>query len=86
MNFVNDSAPLHFATAMNASVTAIFCSTIPGYGFGPLSDNSFTVQTKVPLACKPCTLHGRKACPLVHYKCAFSIEKAQLLISLPGYE
>ena len=39
MNYVNDSAPLHFASAMNAPVTAVYCSTIPGFGFGPLSDS-----------------------------------------------
>ena len=82
MNYVNDSAPLHFASAMNAPVTAIFCSTIPGFGFNPLSDKSFTVETKVQLSCKPCTLHGRKACPLGHFKCAFTIEKQQLLNSI----
>ncbi|HMD00888.1 MAG TPA: glycosyltransferase family 9 protein, partial [Ferruginibacter sp.] len=35
MNYVNDSAPLHFASAMNAPVTAIFCSTVPAFGFTP---------------------------------------------------
>lgn len=82
MNYVNDSAPLHFASAVDAPVTAIFCSTIPAYGFGPLSTNSFIVETKVPLSCRPCTLHGRKACPLGHYKCAFTIETQQLLNSI----
>ena len=83
MNYVNDSAPLHFASAMNAPVTAIFCSTIPEYGFGPLSENSFIVQTKTPLSCKPCTLHGRKKCPLGHYKCAATIHTNQLSNVLP---
>ena len=82
MNYVNDSAPLHFASAMEAPVTAIFCSTIPAYGFGPLSSNSLIVETKEVLSCRPCTLHGRKACPLVHYKCAFTIETTQLLNSI----
>ena len=84
MNYVNDSAPLHFASAMNAPVTAIFCSTIPGYGFGPLSDHSFIVETRLPLSCKPCTLHGRKACPLGHFKCALTIDEEQLLNPLPA--
>lgn len=82
MNYTNDSAPLHFASAMNAPVTAIFCSTIPGFGFYPLSEKSFIVQTKIHLACKPCTLHGRKACPLGHFKCAYTIETSQLLETL----
>ena len=74
MNYVNDSAPLHIASAMNASVTAIFCSTIPAFGFGPLSDNSKIVETKEKLDCRPCGLHGYNACPKGHFKCAMTIK------------
>ncbi len=70
MNFVNDSAPLHFASAMNAPVAAMFCSTIPAFGFGPLSDISFVFQTTEKLDCRPCGLHGKAACPKGHFKCA----------------
>jgi len=76
MNYVNDSAPLHLASAVNAPVTAIFCSTIPEFGFGPLSDNSRVVQTKEKLECRPCGLHGKKACPKKHFKCAYTIDVA----------
>lgn len=79
MNFVNDSAPMHFASAVNAPVTAVYCSTIPSFGFGPLSDNSHIVETTVHLECRPCGLHGRKACPLRHFKCAYTITDEQLL-------
>jgi heptosyltransferase-2 len=79
MNYTNDSAPLHFASAVNAPVTAIFCSTVPGFGFYPLSDNSHTVQTRETLTCKPCSLHGYQACPLTHFNCAHTIETSQLL-------
>jgi heptosyltransferase II len=79
MNYVNDSAPMHFASSVNAPVTAVYCSTVPSFGFGPLSDKSFIVQTTLDLACKPCGLHGHKACPLGHFKCAHTIENAQLL-------
>jgi heptosyltransferase-2 len=79
MNFVNDSAPLHLASAVNASVTAIFCSTVPEFGFGPMSENSFIVQTPFDLDCRPCGLHGFDACPKKHFKCAFSIDKTVLL-------
>ena len=78
MNFVNDSAPLHLASAMNAPVTAVFCSTIPGYGFGPLSDNSIIVETKMDMDCRPCGLHGLKDCPKEHFNCANSIEINEL--------
>lgn len=79
MNYVNDSAPLHFASAVNAPVTAVFCSTIPAFGYTPLSDKSFIAETKEKLTCRPCGLHGRKACPLGHFKCAYEIETSQLL-------
>lgn len=79
MNYVNDSAPMHFASAVNAPVTAIYCSTLPSFGFGPLSDKHFIVEVLEPLPCRPCGLHGRKACPLGHFKCAFEIREEQLL-------
>lgn len=79
MNYVNDSAPMHMASAMNAKTTAIYCSTIPAFGFGPLSDNSKIVETKLTLDCRPCGLHGHKACPEGHFKCGFSIETEELL-------
>ncbi len=68
MNYVNDSAPLHLASSVNAAVTAFFCSTSPAFGFGPLSDNSKIIEVK-NLDCKPCGLHGYKACPKGHFKC-----------------
>lgn len=79
MNFVNDSAPMHIASSMNAPVTAIFCSTVPSFGFGPLSDKSFIVESKEPLDCRPCGLHGYKACPKNHFKCASTITTQDLL-------
>jgi len=79
MNYVNDSAPLHIASAMNAPTTAIFCSTVPEFGFGPLADNFKIVQTKLELDCRPCGLHGFEKCPEGHFKCATSIEIKQLI-------
>ena len=78
MNFTNDSAPMHLASAVNAPVTAIYCSTIPGFGFGPLSSDSAIVETGVPLACRPCGLHGYTECPEKHFRCAFEIETQKL--------
>jgi lipopolysaccharide heptosyltransferase II len=82
MNYVNDSAPLHFASATDAPVTAIFCSTVPAFGFYPLSSKSFIVETKEQLPCRPCSLHGQKSCPLQHFKCAYTIKTEQLLETL----
>ena len=78
MNYVNDSAPMHLASAINAPVTAVFCSTVPAFGFGPLSDRSFIVQTPEQLSCRPCGLHGYKSCPEGHFKCATSITTVSL--------
>lgn len=82
MNYVNDSAPMHIASAMNAPTTAIYCSTIPAFGFGPLSDKKFIVETLETLDCKPCGLHGQKSCPKGHFKCALTIRKDQLTNTL----
>jgi heptosyltransferase-2 len=82
MNYVNDSAPMHLASAVNAPVTAVYCSTVPAFGFGPLSDRSFIVETPEKLTCRPCGLHGLKACPLGHFNCANRIENQQLLAAL----
>ncbi|MBK8954658.1 MAG: glycosyltransferase family 9 protein [Saprospiraceae bacterium] len=79
MNYVNDSAPLHMASAVNAPVCAVFCSTIPEFGFGPLSDHAHIVQNTLNLKCRPCGLHGKKACPEGHFKCAKDIRDEQLL-------
>jgi heptosyltransferase-2 len=78
MNFVNDSAPMHIASAMNAPVTSIFCSTIPSFGFGPLSEKSHIVQTTEKLECRPCGLHGYKVCPKGHFRCATTITNESL--------
>jgi heptosyltransferase-2 len=82
INYVNDSAPMHFASSVNAPVTAVYCSTIPGFGFGPLSDNSNIVEIQQPLDCRPCGLHGYKACPKGHFHCAYKIQESQLLQTL----
>ena len=79
MNYTNDSAPMHLASAMNAPVAAIYCSTVPEFGFGPLSDKNYIIQTNRQLSCRPCGLHGFKSCPKNHFDCATTIENKQLL-------
>lgn len=80
MNYVNDSAALHLCSAMNAPTTAVFCSTVPEFGFGPLADGSRVVQTPERLDCKPCGVHGRPSCPLGHFRCAWGIPVADLAL------
>jgi lipopolysaccharide heptosyltransferase II len=73
MNYVNDSAPLHLTSSVNAPVTAFFVSTVPAFGFGPLSDNS-TIREVSELNCRPCGLHGFKTCPKGHFKCGLLMD------------
>lgn len=79
MNFTNDSAPMHLASSVNAPVTVVFCSTTPEFGFGPLSDQSAVVEIRQTLDCRPCGLHGFKACPKGHFRCAYDIQVAELV-------
>lgn len=79
MNYANDSAPIHLASAVDAPITAVFCSTVPGFGFGPLSSKAYMVETPHPLSCRPCGLHGFRACPQGHFRCAMDIQPEQVL-------
>ncbi len=72
-NYVNDSGPLHLASSMNAKVTSFFCSTVPEFGFGPMSEDSEIKQVE-GLDCRPCGLHGHSACPKGHFKCGLDIQ------------
>lgn len=79
MNYVNDSSPMHLASSQNAKTTAVFCSTVNDFGFGPLSEDSVVVETRGKLDCRPCGLHGYKKCPKGHFKCAYDIDINELI-------
>lgn len=80
--FVNDSAPLHLASCVNAKTTAIFCSTVQEFGYTPLADDSVVVDVGNELSCRPCGLHGYKECPLGHFKCAEDIDVKRVLATI----
>ncbi|UYZ63168.1 glycosyltransferase family 9 protein [Hymenobacter weizhouensis] len=86
LNYVNDSAPMHLCSAVGAPVCAVYCSTVPYFGFGPLSPFSRVVQIPEELECQPCGLHGYRKCPLGHFRCAYGIETSQLLAALAERE
>lgn len=64
----NDSAPLHFAQAVQTPTVAIFGPTIPAFGFGPRGPRDVVVGLD-GLTCRPCSPHGPAACPLGHHRC-----------------
>jgi ADP-heptose:LPS heptosyltransferase len=74
MNYVNDSGPMHFCSAVNAPVSVFFCSTSPEFGFGPLSDDSKIIESEERPSCKPCGLHGYKSCPKNNFLCGNQIK------------
>jgi ADP-heptose:LPS heptosyltransferase len=77
--YCNDSSPIHFASALGVPTTAVFCSTVPAFGFGPLAAGSTVVEDQHNLPCRPCGLHGFRACPKGHFKCAYGILPEALL-------
>ena len=79
MNYANDSAPVHLASAVNAPMCEVYCSTVPEFGFTPLSEKSSIIQTIEQLECRPCGMHGRSACPKGHFKCAHSIDLSKMI-------
>jgi len=63
----NDSGPMHLAWAQNVPLAACFGPTVRSLGFFPRGANSRVLETS--LDCRPCGLHGHKACPLGHHQC-----------------
>ena len=78
----NDSGPLHLASAVDAATVAIFCSTTPDFGFGPVATKNAVIESTVELPCRPCGLHGHRSCPEGHYRCGIDIQVDQVLKAL----
>ena len=64
----NDSAPLHFASALKTPVVAIFCATSIKQGFGPWQVSSAVLGVD-ELRCRPCGRHGMQYCPTGTHNC-----------------
>jgi len=75
----NDSGPMHIAGALGTPVVAVFGSTTPALGYGPVGSRSRIVEH--PLPCRPCGPHGRRRCPLDHFDCMRRIGAEQVTAS-----
>jgi heptosyltransferase-2 len=63
----NDSGLTHLASGRGCRVVVIYGSTTPSLGFEPWGPHS--VVEAAGLDCRPCHVHGRRSCPLGHFKC-----------------
>jgi lipopolysaccharide heptosyltransferase II len=77
----NDSAPLHFATAVGTPVVAVFGPTVPAFGFGPRGPRDMTVGVE-GLPCRPCSRHGPATCPLGHHRCMNDLPVERVLAAI----
>lgn len=67
----HDSGIMHLSAARGLSVVALFGSTSPVLGFAPSGLNHHVLGHELP--CRPCTVHGREACPLGHFRCMLGL-------------
>jgi heptosyltransferase-2 len=79
----NDSAPLHFAAAVGTPVVAIFGPTVPEFGFGPRGPQDVVLQQS-GLACRPCSAHGPRVCPLGHHRCMVELSVERVAAAVSG--
>ncbi len=72
----NDSGPMHLATACGVPTLAIFGPTTRELGFFPYGPAHRVLEAD--LACRPCGLHGSRACPHGHFLCMKLITTEQV--------
>ena len=56
-----DSGPMHLACGVGTPVVALFGPTARAWGFYPAGPKDVVLERD--LDCRPCSLHGAKACP-----------------------
>ena len=78
----NDSVALHIASARRVPTVAIFCATIPEWGFGPWQNERAVVLGKEHLPCRPCRRHGSATCPTGTELCMRGVRAAEVLAAL----
>lgn len=74
----NDSLPMHLGVAAGVPVIGIYCSTVPRFGFAPRGPRDAVVEV-AGLNCRPCGIHGYRACPLGHFRCGQDLEAGRVL-------
>jgi len=76
----NDSGPMHLAWVQMTPVVALFGPTTRKLGFFPRGEHSTVLETD--LECRPCGLHGPRACPREHHRCMQDITPERVFYAL----
>lgn len=76
-----DSGPMHLASAVGTPVAALFGPTAKAWGFMPQGTQDIVLQKALP--CRPCSLHGAKACPRGQ-ECMAGITPDEVMDALHG--
>lgn len=74
----NDSAPLHMASAKRIPIVAVFCATVPEFGYGPWQVPHECVGVE-GLSCRPCGRHGGATCPTGTHACQLQLGAGEVL-------
>lgn len=72
-----DSANMHLASLVHTPVVSVWGSTTPACGFlgwGQSEKNAVCLH----LTCQPCSISGRKKCPLQHFSCMALISPEEI--------
>ena len=56
------------ASALGVPIVAVFCATVPEFGYGPWQVPHEIVEIK-DLECRPCGRHGGNTCPIGTFDC-----------------
>lgn len=74
----NDSAPMHLGVAAGIPVVAVYCSTVPAFGFAPRGAHDLVLEVE-GLDCRPCGIHGHPKCPEQHFRCGMDMPAERVL-------
>ncbi len=79
----NDSLPMHLGVAAGAPVVALYCSTVPEFGFAPRGPRDLALGVD-GLDCRPCGIHGHHACPRGHFRCGWELTPDRVAAAVLG--